>query len=305
MYYQIYDTLVEAAAEDCFGGDLQYVAVLTPEEWQQSQDSFHMGIEMELERHPHTTKAEVNFDSLTGSFSVPSRHDLRNTDYEFAFALDERGIVFIDECGYARRIVESIRQTKKWRVSSLERFFYDFLESIIRGDSTLLEAMEDELSHLEETILAGKAEKNILSRVADLRGDLLALRTHYEQLIDFGQELIENENEFFEEKNLRYFSMFTSRCMRLQDIVTSLREYSVQVRDLYQSQLAVRQNNTVTVLTVITTIFMPLTLIVGWYGMNFKYMPELESPYGYPLVILFSLLIILSSLAYFRYKKWL
>ena len=99
--------------------------------------------------------------------------------------------------------------------------------------------------------------------------------------------------------------MFTDRCRRLQDITTTLRDYSVQVRDLYQSQLAVRQNNTVTVLTVITTIFMPLTLIVGWYGMNFKYMPELESPYAYPLVIAVSLLIIVASLLFFKYKKWL
>jgi magnesium transporter len=92
---------------------------------------------------------------------------------------------------------------------------------------------------------------------------------------------------------------------RLLDIVNSLRDYSVQTRDLYQSQLAVRQNNTVTVLTVVTTIFMPLTLIVGWYGMNFKYMPELESPLGYPLVIAVSIAIIVVSLIYFKYKKWL
>ncbi len=162
---------------------------------------------------------------------------------------------------------------------ALERFLYDFLESMIRGDSTLLEAIEDELQHMEEDILEGRTDKEAFSRIAEIRGDLLALRTHYMQMIAFGQELSENE--------------------------TTLRDYSVQVRDLYQSQLAVRQNNTVTVLTVITTIFMPLTLIVGWYGMNFKYMPELESPYAYPLVIAVSLLIIVASLLFFKYKKWL
>ena len=60
-----------------------------------------------------------------------------------------------------------------------------------------------------------------------------------------------------------------------------------------------------TVLTVVTTIFMPLTLIVGWYGMNFRYMPELESAWGYPVVILVSALILIGSLLYFKKKKWL
>ena len=60
-----------------------------------------------------------------------------------------------------------------------------------------------------------------------------------------------------------------------------------------------------TVLTVVTTIFMPLTLIVGWYGMNFKYMPELDWVWGYPIVIAVSVLIVIGSLIFFKRKKWL
>ena len=93
--------------------------------------------------------------------------------------------------------------------------------------------------------------------------------------------------------------------MRLQDIVTYLRDYSVQVRDLYANQIAVQQNNTMTILTVVTTIFMPLTLIVGWYGMNFRYMPELDSPLGYPIVIIVCLAIVIVSIIFFRKKNWL
>ena len=60
-----------------------------------------------------------------------------------------------------------------------------------------------------------------------------------------------------------------------------------------------------TILTVVTTIFMPLTLITGWYGMNFTYMPELDSPYGYPIIIVVALMIAVASLLYFKRKKWL
>ena len=59
------------------------------------------------------------------------------------------------------------------------------------------------------------------------------------------------------------------------------------------------------ILTVVTTIFMPLTLITGWFGMNFRYMPELESPWAYPIVIVISVVIIVASLIYFRKKKLL
>ena len=94
----------------------------------------------------------------------------------------------------------------------------------------------------------------------DIRGNLLDLRIHYEQLIDFSQELEENENDFFRDENLRYFHMFTERVIRLQDMVTGQREYVTQLRDLIQSHLDVKQNRIMTVLTVITSIFLPLTL---------------------------------------------
>ena len=139
----------------------------------------------------------------------------------------------------------------------------------------------------------------------DIRGDLLDLRVHYEQLIDLGQELEENENGFFRDENLRYFHMFTERVMRLQDIVTGQREYVMQLRDLMQSQLEVKQNRIMTLLTVITSIFLPLTLIAGWYGMNFRYMPELEWRYSYPVVIAVSCAIVVGCLVWFKRKKWM
>lgn len=105
--------------------------------------------------------------------------------------------------------------------------------------------------------------------------------------------------------NLRFFELFTARVTRLQGIISTLREYTAQVRELYQSELSVKQNSIMTVLTVVTTIIMPLTLITGWYGMNFKYMPELESPFAYPVLIGVVLFIVIGGIVYFKNKKWL
>ena len=135
--------------------------------------------------------------------------------------------------------------------------------------------------------------------------DIRELLIHYEQIIDMTQELEENENGFFREENLRYMHLFMNRIMRRHDSAVSLRDHTIQVRDLYNSQLEASQNRTMTLLTVITTIFMPLTLIAGWYGMNFRYMPELEWELGYPFIFVVSILIVVICLIIFRKKKWL
>ena len=307
MYYLIKEALTPCSAEELKSFELQYVAVVTPEQWLKEQSIFDMGIDIELtinEEEIHSTKAEVNFDSLTGTFSIPSRRNITGKDYKYAFALDEKGIVFIDSTGVVERMLRRISNSKKWKMPSLERFLYDFLELIIARDLNILEKYEKELDHIEEEILEDAVDAD-LSRVNEIRGDIRDLRIHYEQMIDLGQELQENENSFFKPENVRYFGLFTDRMTRLHDTATSLKDYTMQVRDLYHTQMDVKQNRIMTLLTVVTTIFMPLTLITGWYGMNFQNMPTLSSSWGYPAVIVVSLLIVIGSLIFFKKKKWL
>lgn len=305
MYYLIKDTLVECSLSKIHDEEFQYVAVLRPEEWEQQRDSFDMGIDLPLDVNEiHNTKAEVNYDSLTGTFSIPDRDDFSRDYYKFAFALDEKGIVFIDSGDKVLDIIKDVQRTKKWRIPSLERFLYDFLEQIICRDLSIMEHYELELDNIEDRIM--DEEENInLKRINEIRSDIRDLRAHYEQLIDLGQELEENENNFFKAENVRYFRMFSNRMARLHDVASSLRDYTMQVRDLYQAQMDVKQNHIMSLLTVVTTVFMPLTLIAGWYGMNFYNMPELRSRFGYPAVIIISVLIVILSLIFFKKKKWL
>lgn len=305
MYYLLNSTIEPCGAEELHRSGQQYVAVLSPEQWQSERESYDMGIELEPDaRDIHGTKAEVNYDSLTGTFLLPDRGALTEKQARFAFALDEKGVVFIDESGEAARIIDCIAKTKRWRQPCLERFLYDFLEQIVKQDLPLMERYELELDRLEDEIVA-EQEQVSMGRVNAIRSDVRELLVHYEQLIDMVQELEENENGFFKEDNLRYFHLFMNRMARLHDAAASLRDHTMQVRDLYHAQLDARQNRTMTLLTIVTTVFMPLTLIAGWYGMNFRYMPELDSPWGYPVVIAVSIVIVVVSLILFKKKKWL
>ena len=303
MFFAIEETLRAVDREDLKGR--QFVAVMTFEEWQKKKDSLEIGIDMDPDLSEiFLTKAEVNYDSLTGTFAIPDRKNLSADDRKFAFVLDEKGVVFIDDGDTALGIINGIKSTKKWKMPSLERFIYDFLDYIVKDDLRLMERYEDELDSMEQAIIDG--DENLPSgRLNDIRNEIRYLRIHYEQLMDLAAEFEENENGFFDRENLRYFRLFINRAERLHEESMSLRDYTMQLRDLYKAHLDLKQNRIMTVLTVVTTIFMPLTLIVGWYGMNFKYMPELDWKGSYPGVIALSILIVVISLIFFKKKKWL
>lgn len=305
MYYKIGERIEEFEPASFENIPFQYIAVIGSKEWIESNRKFNMGIEWDISLDEITsTKAEVNIDSLTGTFSIPSRKNLSGPNHKFAFALDEKGVVFIDDEGFASRVIDNIARTKKYINPCLEKFLYDFLESIIHRDYQIIEKYDARLDAMEADILKGEAGESIKD-LSTIRNDLRDLRIHYAQLIDLSQELEENENEFFRENNERYFHLVCQRVQTLYDMTSSLSDYTTQIRDLYQTQLDLRQNRIMTVLTVITSIFMPLTLITGWYGMNFVYMPELKMQMAYPVVIAVSILIVAVSLVFFKHKKWL
>lgn len=303
--YLIKDALVETDMANAMAHTSPYVAIATGEEFYENSKFFDMGIDLDLDlAGPTTTNAEVNYDSIIGTFNIPDRKDINGENHKFAFALDEKGIVFVNDDGYVEEKLGRIIKTKKWRFPSLERFIFDFLEQITDVDLALLENMEVELDKMEDDIHKD-LDTDILDRLAVMRGNLQDLRLNYEQLLDVAQEFEENENNFFKDDNLRFFSLYSNRIKGLLGILGSVREHAIEVRDLYRTALETKQNHMMAVLTLIATIFMPLTLIVGWYGMNFVHMPELAYKYSYPIVIAVCLLIVAWCIFIFKKKKWL
>ena len=112
-----------------------------------------------------------------------------------------------------------------------------------------------------------------------MKKKLLILHNYYEQLIDVGEELLENRNDIFDDEHLHYFKLFTKKAERLSQSVERLRESIVQLREANQANMDYNLNYVMKMFTVVTTVFLPLTLIVGWYGMNLKHMPELSWKY--------------------------
>ena len=180
----------------------------------------------------------------------------------------------------------------------------EFLELLIQEDAAFLQHLETQLDKLEEQLLEQAEPQRFENQLHRCRRTLLKLSAYYAQLDELGDTLAANRNGMFSKKLCRGFELFSHRAGRLHSQTASLREYSLQLHQIYQSKIDLKQNRVMQFLTVVTTVFMPLTLITGWYGMNFHAMPELNAPWAYPAVILVSLAILLAEVLFFRRKKW-
>ncbi len=186
-----------------------------------------------------------------------------------------------------------------------EKIVYAVLEQLILHDDQMLAAFETRLQKLEDKLNSDKDDEKFPKKLALVKKEILLMRNYYEQLVDIGEMLAEDANDLFSKEDLRYFTIFTGKARRLSDHTLMLHENAVQVREAYQAQMDNKLNKIMKVLTVLTAVFQPLTLIVGWYGMNFSKMPLLEWEYGYPFIILVSILVSAAIVLVFRKKKWL
>lgn len=302
MYYQVESEQVLPIDKNTFLKERNVVAVYNQAQWKEEKQLQEMYQLTQAVTNIHFCKVERHMGYLFGSCFVPiPKEHMRHK--EFVFYIVEGKIIFIDDSNTITEEIRRIVERKVRRNYSLERFLYDILIDLIEDDLLFLELIEQEISKIEEYVLKGYLN-NFNTKMLEIKKMIAKLYRYYSQMADLGGEIIDNAEEFFEKEGYATFRVFTERAARLQNETQTLREYAMQVQDVYQSEIEIRQNNVMKVLTIVTTIFLPLTLLVGWYGMNFKYMPELSWRYGYPIVVAISIVIVIGSLWLFKRKKY-
>ena len=245
-------------------------------------------------------KIEAQQGCLTGSFCIPKLLDVQGSRYRILFFITRDKVVLVDDDGFSKRLVARINRRKSTRYKTKEIFLFNFIAEFMNRDLEQLAQFEKSLMELEETVHSGHTE-NFQSSILTIRRDLLILRGYYDEIMDVGKALEENEKCYFVKKHLKYFGTISDRAERLMNKTSHLLEYAGQVNDAYLAKVDVKQNSNMQFLTIISTVFFPLTLITGWYGMNFQNMPELES--GYPGVILLSVIVVVTCIIVFKIKK--
>lgn len=245
-------------------------------------------------------RVEAQQECMMGMLCIPKLKDVLNSRYRIQFFINEDYIVLIDDEGFSNQLIRRIRMKKHPLGFNREQFLYHFMTQFISMDMRKLAKYERRIMDLESDVIDEELDE-IADEIMPIRRELLTLRSYYDELMDLGKELEEDESEFFHEEQLIYFGTISDRADRLMSKTQQLLEYAQQVQAAYQSKLDEEQSANMRFLTIISTIFMPLTLITSWYGMNFQDMPELQ--HGYPFVIGFSLLVIVGVIYLFKRRK--
>ena len=244
-------------------------------------------------------RLENQQECVVGTLCIPKLLDVLGSRYRMYFFVNRSNVVIVDDEDFSVRLIHRIQRKKTHQGETKERFLYNYISEFISRDLEMLVAYERRLLRMEEDVSQEKIS-DFQTKLMPIRRELLNLRSYYDEIMDFTRELEENENGFFLKKHLKYFGTLTDRADRLMSRTGHLLEYAQQVKDACQAQTDARQNSNMQFLTVISTIFFPLTLITGWFGMNFKDMPGLEN--GYPLIVALSIVVIIVCLIIFKKK---
>ncbi len=183
------------------------------------------------------------------------------------------------------------------------KLLYNFFELLITKDVKKLDNFDEHIGKLENDILIHKKKTNYSKKIITLKRKLRAVKRHYDAMLDIYDEILVNENNLFDKQTLKLFKILRGRVSRLYNKVLNLLDYVTEIREAYQSEVDISLNKTMRILTAVTIIFMPITLISTWYGMNFN-MPEYSWKIGYPVIIIISLILTFLCICYFKKKKW-
>ncbi len=241
----------------------------------------------------------INQDSYFLVFRWCDIRDTQNRDERISILCGKNDIIFLLKNSRCLKIVNSLnKEETTFHVLS------EFFDELTAKDIDIIERLEFDINEFEDGLITAKKPiKKASTRIVLLRRSLLKMKRYYEQLADVMDVLTENENGAIPETLLNRFLSLSRRTEHLSESVGHLCEYVTQVREAYQAQVDIEQNQIMKIFTVLTAVFFPLTLIVGWYGMNFS-MPEYGWRFGYLYVVILSVAVCAVSFYIFKKRKW-
>lgn len=201
-------------------------------------------------------------------------------------------------------IRERLRNTKgRLRKSGPDYLIHALTDAIVDHYFLILENLGERIEELEEELVKTPSA-GFLNALQGLKKEMILLRKSIWPLREMITGLERSESPLISKSSLLYFRDIYDHTIHIIDTMETFRDMLSGMLDIYLSSISNRMNEIMKVLTVIATIFMPLTFIVGVYGMNFKYMPELEWRWGYPMVWVVLLVIAGGMIVYFRRRNW-
>lgn len=215
-------------------------------------------------------------------------------------------LTFIEDPGDAFDAVRFQLRENKGKVRRLGTDFllYSLMDCIVDQYFTVIETLGEHLEHLSE-VLIRKPTPQTLRAIHRMRQQTIQLRRCLWPLREVLGHMQRDESDLIHNGTKLYLRDIYDHTVEVIDSIETNRDILSSMADMYLSASSYQLNMVMKVLTIISTIFIPLTFICSIYGMNFKFMPELEQPWGYPAVLALMLLLAIGMLVYFKQKKWL
>jgi magnesium transporter len=202
-------------------------------------------------------------------------------------------------------IKERIRAGKgRIRGMGADYLAYSLMDAVVDTYFVVLDGAEDRIEVLEEEVITAPTPETV-RELHRLKRNMVYLRKAVWPLREVLVSLTRRESKLITEPVVIYLRDVYDHTIQVIDTIEACRDMLAGMLDIYLSTMSNRMNEVMKVLTVIATIFMPITFIVGLYGMNFKYMPELEWPWGYPAVLALMVLVTGGMMTWFKRRKWL
>ena len=194
-------------------------------------------------------------------------------------------------------------QLGKIRKRASDYLLYALMDIVVDYYFLVLEKIEERIESLDDEAI-NEPEKTLAEKIYNLKNLLLLLRRSVTPMREIVNQLIKNEGDLLEESIEPYLRDLYDHVIHISETLEVQREITTGLMETYLSMMSNKMNEVMKVLTVIATIFIPLTFIVGIYGMNFKYMPELDVPWAYYAVWGVMTSVVIGMVIYFRRKKW-
>jgi magnesium transporter len=190
------------------------------------------------------------------------------------------------------------------RVTGPDSLLHALLDVIVDNYFLVLEKLAERIEDIEDELIDNPTTATVQA-IYRMKREMLFLHKAVWPLREVVGSLQRRDSELVQDSTVIYLRDLYDHTIQVVDTLETLRDMLSGMLDIYLSSVSNRLNEVMKVLTIIATIFMPLTFIVGLYGMNFKHMPELEWRYGYLVVVLVMAAIAIGMLIFFRRKRWL
>ncbi|HHX59842.1 MAG TPA: magnesium/cobalt transporter CorA [Epulopiscium sp.] len=202
------------------------------------------------------------------------------------------------------RIIERLKEGANIRKNGADDLLHALIDTIVDNYFSVIEAIGENLDEVEDKVLLNP-QKDLLEDIYKLKKELIYVRRVLWPMRNVISSVAIKEYELIDGKTIYYFKDIDDHIVQMIDIVETYRDISTGILDTYLSSISNKTNDIMKVLTIYSTIFIPLTFIAGVYGMNFKYLPELNWKYGYISFWVISAIITGFLIRFFKKKEWL